>query len=193
LRLGASVAHPSGCDGTAGFEYDSWIMPKPTQRDLYYQLYTVAHNNAAQLLADAEILFERQRYARAYSLAFTALEELSKSQLAADVATEYISEEDFQKVFLKHEKKIERMAWATKDAEDYLSSDGTYVVVQKPTFTTRNDAMYVNLKDGKVYSPADVIGREEAEGIIHTVNVAIQRIVEVQVMGEKIGTKGFMK
>ncbi len=38
-----------------------------------------------------------------------------------------------------------------------------------------------------------MIGREEAEGIIHTVNVAIQRIMEVQVMGEKIGTKGFMK
>ncbi len=85
------------------------------------------------------------------------------------------------------------MAWATKDAEDYLSSDGTYVGVQKPTFTARNDAMYVNLNDGKVYTPSDVIGREKAEGIIHTVNVAIQRIMEVQVMGEKIGTEGFMK
>ena len=32
------------------------------------------------------------------------------------------------------------------------------------------------------------------EGIIHTVNVAIQRIVEVtQIMGEQIGTKGFTK
>ncbi len=39
-----------------------------------------------------------------------------------------------------------------------------------------------------------LIGREEAEGIIHTVNVAIQRIVEVtQIMGEQIRTKGFMK
>jgi hypothetical protein len=38
-----------------------------------------------------------------------------------------------------------------------------------------------------------VIGQGEAEGIIHTVNVAIQRIVAVEVKGEQIGTKSFMK
>ncbi len=124
-------------------------MPKPTQRDLYYQLYTVAHNNAAQLLAEAEILFERHDMRELTPSRSPRWRSFRSHKLAADVATEYISEEDFQKVFLKHEMKIKRMAWATKDAEDYLSSDGAYVEVQKPTFTARNDAMYVNLKDGR--------------------------------------------
>ncbi len=97
-------------------------------------------------------------------------------------------------MFLKHEKKIKRMAWATNDAEDYLSSDGTFVEVQKPKFTARNDAMYVNVKDDKVYSPSDAIGREDAQSIIHTVEVAFQRIFEVtEFWGHQIGTKGFMK
>lgn len=160
---------------------------------LFHKLYASSHNNAVDLISEAELLFERERYARAYSLAFTALEELAKSQLAADVATGFIEEEEFQKVFRKHEKKIERMAWATRDAERYLSADGYFVDVDKPTFTARNDAMYVNLKDGAVFVPKAMITREDAEGIIHTVNVAIHRILETEEMSGRIGTKGFMK
>jgi AbiV family abortive infection protein len=92
-------------------------MPNPANSTLFHNLYVAAHNNAVDLLSEAELLFEKERYARAYSLAFTALEELAKSQLAADVATGFIEEEVFQKAFRKHEKKIERMAWATRDAE----------------------------------------------------------------------------
>jgi AbiV family abortive infection protein len=36
-----------------------------------------------------------ERYARAFFLAFTALEEISKSQLAADVVTGFMSEDEF--------------------------------------------------------------------------------------------------
>jgi len=50
-------------------------------------MYRLAHSNAEQLLREAEILFERKRLARAYFLAFTGLEEIAKSQLAADVCT----------------------------------------------------------------------------------------------------------
>ena len=168
-------------------------MPNSANRDLFRNLYVVAHNNAVDLLSEAELLFEKKRNARAYSLAFTALEELAKSQLAADVATGFIEEEEFQKVFRRHEKKIERMAWATEDAERYLSADGYFVDLEKPKFTARNDALYVNLKDGAVVVPKEMITREDAEGIIHTVNVAIHRILETEEMSGRIGTKGFMK
>jgi hypothetical protein len=54
--------------------------------------------------------------------------------------------------------------------------------------------MYVNLKNDTVISPADVIGQDDAEGIIQTVNVALNRIFEVtEFWGHQIGTKGFMK
>jgi AbiV family abortive infection protein len=61
----------------------------------FLALYPAAHNNAIELIQEAEILFERGRYCRAYALAFTALEEISKSQLAADVFTGLISRETF--------------------------------------------------------------------------------------------------
>jgi AbiV family abortive infection protein len=161
----------------------------------FHELYIKSHNNALDLLAEAEILFASGRYSRAYALAFTALEEISKSQLAADVHTGYITEDEFQKIFRDHRKKIDRMAWATEDAKHYLNTpDEVYLEVEHPTFVSRNDSMYVNLKDNKTFAPADVIGREHAEAIIHTVNVALQRITEMtDFWGHQIGTKGFMK
>jgi AbiV family abortive infection protein len=158
-------------------------------------LYRCAHNNAVELLEDAEILFEKGKFPSAYALAFTALEEIAKSQLAADVYTSFITEEEFQEHYRDHKKKIGRMAWATEDARRYLDApEGDYVDVEEPTFANRMDAMYVSLNDKKVASPSDVIDAKAARGIIHTVNVALQRILEVtQVWGDQIGTKGFMK
>jgi hypothetical protein len=72
-------------------------------------------------------------------------------------------------------------------ADDYVAD------VEKPTFTARNDAMYVNLKDGEVFVPKQMISRGDSEGIIHTVNVAVHRILETEEMSGRIGTKGFMK
>ncbi len=68
----------------------------------YLDLYQKAHNNAIDLLQDAELLFERDRYSRAYALAFTALEEIAKSQLAADVYTGLIDEKEFKETCLNH-------------------------------------------------------------------------------------------
>jgi AbiV family abortive infection protein len=47
----------------------------------FLALYRAAHNNDVDLIQEAEVLFEHGRYRRAYALAFTALEEISKSQL----------------------------------------------------------------------------------------------------------------
>jgi AbiV family abortive infection protein len=169
-------------------------MPEKFNQSAYLKLYRISHNNAIDLANEAEILFKAGRYCRAYALAFTALEEISKSQLAADVFTGLIPEQKFQKQYRDHKAKIGRMAWATNDAERYLSVDGEAIEVKEPTFVSRNDSMYVNIKDDEVISPTDVIGQDDAEGIIHTVNVALHRIFEVtEVWGHQIGTKGFMK
>ena len=55
--------------------------------DLYYKIYATAHNNAVDLLSEAELLLGKKAYARAFAIAYTALEEISKSQFAADVYT----------------------------------------------------------------------------------------------------------
>jgi AbiV family abortive infection protein len=165
-------------------------------QEAFFALYRSAHNNAIDLLGDAEILFEKERYSRAYALAFTALEEISKSQLAADVSTGLIEEKEFWQYYWKHEKKIGRMAWATEDANRYLDllEDGRELKIEEPIFGNRNAGMYVSMSNGKVTSPSDSISRDDARSIIHTVDVALRRIHEVtEFWGHQIGTKGFMK
>jgi len=91
---------------------DKTLSYKP--HDEYLRLYTVAQNNAAALLSEAQILLEREKYIRAFFLGLTALEEIAKSQLAADVFTGFASEKEFQDHYWSHKKKIGRMAWATQ-------------------------------------------------------------------------------
>src|ERR1700693_5387915 len=104
----------------------------------FLELYRTAHNNALELLGEAELLFENKKYARAYFLAFTGLEEIAKSQLAADVYTGFIDQEKFWKYFKDHKRKIKRMAWASDDAERYLDLElETYLEIEKPTIAGR--------------------------------------------------------
>jgi AbiV family abortive infection protein len=161
----------------------------------FLNLYNASLKNANALLREAEILFEAEKYARAYALAFTALEEISKSQLAADVFTGLIPEADFKGAYRDHRKKIDRMAWATEDAKGYLAMpEEDYLDVQDVSFANRQSAMYVGFDGGKAISPSEVIGRDQARSVIHTVTVALERIFEVtEYMGQQIGTKGFMK
>jgi len=153
----------------------------------YQQLYRVANNNALDLLAEAKILFGMGRYAGAFFLAFAALEEISKSQLAADVVTEFISEDEFLDHYRCHPKKIGRMAWATEEAQRYLDMD-----LQHPDISSRANALYVSLKDKKVQTPTDAITKEDAQGIIRTAEVALDSITTNDFMGYAIGSKGFM-
>ena len=169
--------------------------PTNASDDKFLALYHAALANAGDLVGEAEILFEAEKFARAYMLGFTALEEISKSQLAADVFTGHITEVEFQEYYRDHKKKIGRMLWATKDAKWYLDEpEGDYVDVEHPKVANRKDALYVSLKADQLISPSDIIGREDARGIIHTVNVALERIREVtDFWGHQIGTKGLVK
>ena len=159
----------------------------------YLTLYRVAHNNAAHLVAEAQLLFENGKYARAFFLAFTALEEISKSQLAADVFTGFITEKEFLDHYLNHKKKIGRMAWATDAAQHYLDAwDDSYMELKPPTIGARMNALYVSLKEKHVQSPEDIVTEDEARGVIRTVNAALDAITRNELMGYRPGTRGFM-
>src|SRR6516225_4185716 len=109
-----------------------------TIRYEFVALYNACLKNATELLAEANILFGRENYARAYALAFTALEEISKSQLAADVFTGFITDKEFRECFRNHPKKIERVAWATEEAKHYLAMpEEVYIEVHDVTFASR--------------------------------------------------------
>ena len=180
-------------------------MPYPTKND-YLEIYRVAHNNAADLLREAELLFDHKYFARAYVLAFTALEEIQKSQFAADVFTGLCAEREFEKFYRDHKRKIERVIWAHADANSYPHNlkwvgpdidDLERIVSQEPDFGKRLDALYVGVdfKNQKIIKPEEQITDKDAKEMMRLVEVALERIWEVsgEFGGNQIGTKGFMK
>jgi AbiV family abortive infection protein len=174
----------------AGVNY----MMKKLAKEGFYKIYAKAHNNAVSLLSEAELLYEHKYYARAYLLAFTGLEEISKSQLAADVYTSFIEEKEFWNKFNKHSQKIRLVGWASEDAERYrdLESD-EYLEMTLPDLKNRMKALYVDLEHGLIISPKESISTKDSKSLIHTLRVAIERIMETEFYGERIGSKGFLK
>ena len=170
----------------------------------YLNIYNEAHNNAVGLLKESQILFDNGCYARSYFLAFTALEEISKSQFAADVFTGFSKEDDFLNFYTNHKDKIRRIGWAHEDANSYPHNiiwvgpdrdDVERVKDSEPLFQKRNDALYVGMIDNNIKLPNEEVSETDAQEIIHIANVAFQRIWEVsgEFGGNQIGTKGFMK
>ena len=169
----------------------------------YLDIYTKAHNNAEDLYSEAEILFKKRKYARSYFLSFTALEEISKSQYAADVYTGLLKEKDFLKLFGSHRKKIKCASWAHLDANSYPYSlvwlgpeidNVEQIISKKPSFKKRQNSLYVDIENNKITSPKEQISEIDAKEIIHIVKTALYRIWEVtESWGNQIGTKGFMK
>ncbi len=160
---------------------------------LFLKVYIAAHNNAVSLLAEAEALYKIKKYPRAYFLAFTGLEEIAKSQLAADVYSGFTSLEEYRQYFANHKKKIGRMLWATLDAGEYLNLSEEYHEGTHPKVTRRMAALYVERTNESIVSPYEVITKEDAEKIINTLEVAIIQILKTEEFSGRIGTKGFMK
>jgi len=177
----------------------------PTKND-YLEIYKTAHNNAADLLREAELLFDHKYFARTYASAFTAIEEISKSQFAADVFTGLCKEDDFNNFYRDHRSKIERVAWAHLDANSYPHNmkwvgpdvdDVERINPQEPDFQKRQDSLYVGIdfKNQKIIRPIEQITEADAKEMLRIVEVALDRIWEVsgEFGGNQIGTKGFMK
>jgi len=167
---------------------------KGNQEIDFLKVYTLAHNNAVELLSEAELLYERHHYARAYFLAFTGLEEISKSQLAADVFTDYITMDYFYKHYRDHKGKIGRVIWASEDATHYRDPEtDAYLTIVIPDAAKRMSALYVDVGH-MITSPAQSVSSDDAKSLIHTLRVAIQKVIEItEYYGQQIGTKGFMK
>lgn len=183
------------------FKFMSWLT-----KNNFLEIYKIAHNNAADLLREAELLYNHKHFPRAYALAFTALEEISKSQFAADVFTGLHTSEDFEKFYRNHKHKIDRMAWAHDDANSYPHDlrlvgpdidDLERINPSEPDFKKRSDALYigVDFNNKKIIKPNEQITEKDAKEIMRIVEVALERIWEVsgEFGGNQIGTKGFMK
>ena len=79
------------------------------------------------------------------------------------------------------------MAWATEEAQRYLDMD-----LQHPDTSCRANGLYASLKDKEVQTPTKAITKEDAQGIIRTVEMVLDSIRNNDFMGYAIGSKGFM-
>ena len=163
---------------------------------VYLEIYQASLSESVKLLGEAELLLENESYERAYFLGFASLEEISKSQMAADVFTGIMTEEEFKKNYTKHYKKISRVEWIKIDGNSLPQFAGDGIEIRNFDFSKKLKSMYVDsdfdLK--KLSTPSESVSKSDAENIIKAVKVGLSRIYEVTIEnGEQIGTKGFMK
>lgn len=167
-----------------------------TSKKCYLDMYIKSLNESKKLLKDAEVLFKNESYERAYFIAFAALEEISKSQLAADVYTGFIEEDEFKDAYKDHKKKIDRVKWIQIDGNMYPCFRWDDVRIDDFDFKKKLKSLYVDVDFGteSVSSPSESITKSDAEKIIKAVKVGLSQIYYItEELGEQIGTKGFMK
>jgi AbiV family abortive infection protein len=169
---------------------------KRKPKKIYLEMYLETINESYRLVKEAEILFNNKCYQRAYFLGFSALEEISKSQLAADVYTNLITESEFKKIYRNHKEKIARVKWIQIDGNLYPCFRYDGIRIRDFDFQKKLKSMYVDadFSKMKISSPQDSASKEDAESIIKAVSIGLSRIYEItEINGEQIGTKGFMK
>lgn len=161
----------------------------PEVQQAALETYQRAHNNAVELVADARVLHKSGRFARAFAIACTALEEIGKSQFAADVYTGFSPPHEFVKMIRDHRFKS---AYATRAVvfsflvEPNLHLDGD---TAEELFQLRNDALYAS----PVTEIADANFEDDATTMIEYCETWLETIVRMEMLAERIGTRAFLK
>jgi AbiV family abortive infection protein len=147
--------------------------PIPSHDDLL-AIARAAQANAEDLLGDAELLADHERYSRAYALATLAWEEVSKAYLCGwAICSTQMTPEKFWTDFRSHESKL---ADAHYDAE-YLRPEPIGTVLEhykkmiggsRSTQNQKERALYVDYRRGKVLVPGQ-IGQRAAQAQIRSV------------------------
>ena len=134
--------------------------------------------NAEELLEEAQVLFERQSYVRAYALAHIAGEELGKLPMLDGTSKDVIGGnvvdwKHFYKRFRNHPWKIGYMLASNLNPwlEAADNANEADIAIQKfnqlgrrvDEFNRlRNKAFYVDLDEGYFQKPSEVVSRKEA-------------------------------
>ncbi|MGP1385533.1 MAG: AbiV family abortive infection protein [Thainema sp.] len=181
-----------------------------------FELYFACKDNAHQLVKEAEILLNHGAFARAYCLAYTAYEEMGKSQIVADYIDERVSLAEFNKAFRNHDLKVAYNHRVATFGDDY--ADATRSIFDKrmaglpvdfsedpsPTlnydenavkgmFDKRKAGLYVGFSEGQVLQPSKQVSAEEAEAMIASVWEVIHAVESAEVMNGRIGSAALFK
>jgi AbiV family abortive infection protein len=148
------------------------------------------------LVDEAELLLAHDAAARAFALAFTALEEIGKSQLVADFFNDQVSEAEVAAAFRSHHIKLAYLDRRVR-IDGKLGSDATIeydTAALNPLATRRHDALYVNHGAAfKPQEPSALIDPGEARDLIDTAIRELHAIEHAEELNGRIGSKGLFK
>jgi len=157
------------------------------------RLYRACLRNAAALLAEAKLLLSHRHYARAYVLAFTAYEEIGKSQVVADFFEDVASKKEFDRAFQAHNPKVAyvRRAYLFDPATSNVTVDYDPASARND-FVSRSAALYVGCGDG--YEPVEPsVSETVAKKAVERVEHLLDEIFQYECITERVGSKSFTK
>ena len=159
-------------------------------------LYSACLKNASELLEEAVLLLSNGHHPRAYFLAYTAMEELGKSQVVADYFYDMVSKAEFEAAFRDHRFKA---AYVKRYVQITDNHKGDWFIEYDPRSTghytqERNRSLYIeHLPDHTPQFPVQMISPESANELIAAAKEYLSEIIKMEHITERIGTKAFTK
>ncbi|WP_197278913.1 AbiV family abortive infection protein [Lysinibacillus sp. ZYM-1] len=141
---------------------------------LLYKLFCSCYKNGFDLLVEAKLLYENERYTRAYTLAHLSFEELGKLPMINTYMYKVVhgSQYDVQHLMKRmrdHKEKIQ-VSHFTSDLfsnEDIDLTDNRKLNQYINEMNNmKNNSIYVGLNNGTISIPNDVVTKQKAEKMI---------------------------
>ena len=176
---------------------------KKKKEELYHKASKLALDNSELLYDEANILIDKDHYARGFVLCVISLEESTKSFLFRLISLNLVNEYKTMNFVHIHDNKLQQsshiLSFSTKLAEMLIElvkmaqKDG-YLKTKLPLphdykerleeltkFVERvaklqsrkNDSLYVDVREGKIINPNDMIKKEQALMMLEMVDMQI--------------------
>lgn len=181
---------------------------KKKKRDLYFKASKLALDNSKLIHDEAEFLIGKNRHARGFALSIISLEESAKSFLLRLISLDLVHEDKTMKFVRIHENKLQQssqiLSLSPKLIQVFvglakMAQDSGYIKTefQLPTdyeekikqleeitqmvakyHNKKNDSLYVDVREGKIINPNEMIKKEQASSILEMAYMQVG-IVEI--------------
>ncbi len=126
--------------------------------------------NAEDLLEESKLLFSKQKYSRATTLAITSYEESLKAGLVGSLQNGHVTMQEFKRICFRHELKY-LLKYAVIRAKIYANEEKIEFGLLLPSnrkedakeiFDIRNNSLYVGFSNKDIGAPKKTIGVHQA-------------------------------
>lgn len=144
--------------------------------------------NITDLQEEAEILFNKNRFARSLFLTIVAIEELGKYQIAADYYEGLITQAEFKEWFKKHENKTSYLARQMIIDKNHRTKIVYDPKIGKEIEQLRQLALYAEER-----LPNDIITKKHAQNAIKILEKRLYEIRSAELFNQRLGSAALFK